>query len=153
MLKIRIELDSNGEEEVIIRCRELSSNIIELQQILTEATNKSKQMILYKNDTEYYLEIDQILFFETENSMVLAHTDKDVFETRMKLYELENILGGGFLRISKSAIVNINKIYAISRNLTASSVIEFQGTHKQIYVSRAYYKALKMKLEEKRYEG
>lgn len=153
MLKIRIELDSNAEEEVIIRCKELSSDIIELQQILTEATNKSKQIILYKDDTEYYLEIDRILFFETENSQVLAHTDKEVFETRMKLYELESILGGAFLRISKSAIVNTNKIYAISRNITASSAIEFQGTHKQIYVSRAYYKALKMRLEEKRYEG
>lgn len=152
MLKIRIELDKDAEEEVILRCKDLTPKIIKLQQVLTKTMNKSGQIILYKNDTEYYLEIDKILFFETENSAVLAHTAKDVFETKMKLYELENILGGDFLRISKSAIVNTNKIYAISRNLTASSVIEFQGTHKQIYVSRAYYKVLKAKLEEKRLE-
>ena len=81
---------------------------------------------------------------------MLAHTENSIFETRKKLYELEDILGASFLRISKSAIVNMNKIYAIRRNLTASSEISFQGTHKQIYVSRTYYKVLKQKLEEKR---
>lgn len=151
MLKIRIELDPEAEEEILIRCKELTPQMIELQQSLTKAVSTSGQIVLYKDNTEYYLEIADILFFETENSMVLAHTDQDVFETRMKLYELEDILGGAFLRISKSAIVNTDKIYSISRNLTASSAIEFQGTHKQIYVSRAYYKALKTKLEEKRF--
>ncbi len=81
---------------------------------------------------------------------MLAHTETELFETHKKLYELEEVLGGSFLRISKSAIVNLNRIYAIQRSLTASSEIAFQGTHKRIYVSRAYYKALKEKLEEKR---
>ena len=52
----------------------------------------------------------------------------------------------------KTAIVNLNRIYAIRRNLAASSEISFQGTHKQIYVSRAYIKVLKERLEEKRLE-
>ena len=38
----------------------------------------------------------------------------------------------------------------ISRNLTASSVVAFADTHKQVYVSRYYYKPLINKLEEKR---
>lgn len=152
-VKIRIELETESEEEVIIRCKKLTPDIMKLQQLLMEATNRSNQFVLYKGDTEYYIELDEILFFETENSLVMAHTATDSFETRMKLYELEDCLGGSFVRISKSAIVNVGKIYSISRNLTASSAIEFQGTHKQIYVSRAYYKALKMKLEEKRYES
>ena len=108
--------------------------------------------ILYQNDTEYYLETDRILFFETEGSQVLAHTETEIFEARKKLYELEDMLGSDFLRISKSAIVNLNRIYAIRRNLAASSEISFQGTHKQIYVSRAYIKVLKERLEEKRLE-
>lgn len=90
--------------------------------------------------------------FETEGSQVLAHTETEIFEARKKLYELEDMLGSDFLRISKSAIVNLNRIYAIRRNLAASSEISFQGTHKQIYVSRAYIKVLKERLEEKRLE-
>ncbi len=149
-VKVRIEVDENNEEEIVIRCQFLTPHIMKLQQMLVEDGNRSGQLVLYKGDVEYYINLSEILFFETENSLVIAHTAKDAYETRKKLYELENLLPGAFLRISKSAIVNTDKIYAINRNLTASSAIEFQGTHKQIYVSRAYYKLLKEKMEEKR---
>lgn len=149
-MKIRIEMDDCNEEEIVIRCQSLTPQIMKLQQLLADEVNRSGQFVLYKGDIEYYINLNQILFFETENSLVIAHTTKDSYETRKKLYELEDLLPGSFMRISKSAIVNTNKIYAINRNLTASSAIEFQGTHKQIYVSRAYYKLLREKMEEKR---
>lgn len=149
-MKIRIEMDEKGDEEVVIRCKSLTPQIMKLQQLLVDEMDKSSQFVLFKGDVEYYIPLNEILFFETENSQVMAHTAREVYETKKKLYELEELLPGVFIRISKSAIVNSSKIYAINRNITASSAIEFQGTHKQIYVSRAYYKALKERMEEKR---
>ena len=150
MLKIRIEMAEGVQEEVVIRCREITPEIIRLQQLLSGDSDRSNQFLLYKGDTEYYLNVNDIIFFETDGNAVMAHTRDDVYETRRKLYELEELLGGRFQRISKSAIVNVDKVYSIKRNVTSSSAIEFQGTHKQIYVSRAYYKILREKLEEKR---
>ena len=150
MLKIRIEMSEGVQEEVVIRCREITPEIIRLQQLLSGDSDRSNQFLLYKGDTEYYLNVNDIIFFETEGNAVMAHTRDDVYETRRKLYELEELSGGRFQRISKSAIVNVDKVYSIKRNVTSSSAIEFQGTHKQIYVSRAYYKVLREKLEEKR---
>ena len=54
------------------------------------------------------------------------------------------------MRVSKSTIVNLNHIYSITKNITASSVIEFNNCHKRVYVSRNYYKALIERLDEKR---
>ena len=150
MLKIRIEMSEGVQEEVVIRCREIRPEIILLQQLLSGDSDRSNQFLLYKGDTEYYLNVNDIIFFETDGNAVMAHTRDDVYETRRKLYELEELLGGRFQRISKSAIVNVDKVYSIKRNVTSSSAIEFQGTHKQIYVSRAYYKVLREKLEKKR---
>ena len=150
MLKIRIEMSEGVQEEVVIRCREITPEIIRLQQLLSGDSDRSNQFLLYKGDTEYYLNVNDIIFFETEGNAVMAHTKNDMYETRRKLYELAELLGGRFQRISKSAIVNVDKVYSIKRNVTSSSAIEFQGTHKQIYVSRAYYKVLREKLEEKR---
>ena len=150
MLKIRIEMSEGVQEEVVIRCREITPEIIRLQQLLSGDSDRSNQFLVYKGDTEYYLNVNDIIFFETDGNAVMAHTRDDVYETRRKLYELEELLGGRFQRISKSAIVNVDKVYSIKRNVTSSSAIEFQGTHKQIYVSRAYYKILREKLEEKR---
>ena len=150
MLKIRIERSEDVQEEVVIRCREITPEIIRLQQLLSGNSDRSNQFLVYKGDTEYYLNVNDIIFFETEGNAVMAHTKNDMYETRRKLYELEELSGGRFQRISKSAIVNVDKVYSIKRNVTSSSAIEFQGTHKQIYVSRAYYKVLREKLEEKR---
>ncbi|MDY5807887.1 MAG: LytTR family DNA-binding domain-containing protein [Lachnospira sp.] len=149
-MKIRIEMFEGVQEEVVIRCREITPEIIRLQQLLSGNSDRSNQFLVYKGDTEYYLNVNDIIFFETEGNAVMAHTKNDMYETRRKLYELEELSGGRFQRISKSAIVNVDKVYSIKRNVTSSSAIEFQGTHKQIYVSRAYYKVLREKLEEKR---
>lgn len=75
---------------------------------------------------------------------------KEIYQTRYKLYELEELLPGQFMRVSKSAILNTSHVYSITKNLSSSSVVQFRNTHKQVYVSRMYYKPLKCKLEEKR---
>lgn len=150
-MKIHIEIDETlQDEEVIIRCPALSARVRQLHAALSEAGSQMEKLHLCKKDTEYYIPLTDILFFETGIHGVEAHTVDDIFETRHRLYELEELLPGFFMRISKSAILNTRKVYAINRNLTAASAIEFQRTHKQVYVSRSYYKPLKRKLEEMR---
>lgn len=150
-MKIRIEIDESvTEDEVVIRCRGLTKQVASIQKAVSDVVNGSEKFPFYKGSTEYYLTLDEILFFETDEKGISAHTKDEMYRTRYKLYELEDILPGVFMRVSKSAILNTDHIYAISRNLTASSVVAFQGTHKQVYVSRYYYKPLISKLEEKR---
>lgn len=150
-MKIRIEIDEGiAEDEVIIRCRGLTEEVTAVQKAVSDVVNASQRFPFYKGNTEYYLTLDEILFFETDENGISAHTKNDMYQTKYKLYELEDILPGVFMRVSKSAILNTKHIYSISKNLTASSVVAFQGTHKQVYVSRYYYKPLISKLEEKR---
>ena len=150
-MKIRIEIDENLiEDEVVIHCAGINDEVTKVQKSISEVVNATQKLVFYKDATEYYLELDEILFFETDESGISAHTRKDVYQTKYKLYELEDLLPGFFMRVSKSTILNTRHIYSINRNLTASSVVAFAGTHKQVYVSRYYYKPLISKLEEKR---
>ncbi len=150
-MKINLEFDASlTENEILIRCASLNEEIQRLQAALSDIALGSKKFVCYQNETEYYIPLDDILFFETESGRIRAHTKNQVYLTKLKLYELEEILPGSFMRVSKSTILNINHIYSITKNLTSSSVVEFSGTHKQVYVSRYYYKPLKFKLEEKR---
>lgn len=87
-------------------------------------------------------------FFETENKTVQAHTRTEMYQTERKLYELEEELPGSFMRISKSSIVNLRQIYAITKNLAGASRIEFAGCHKCVYVSRSFYRALSERLRK-----
>lgn len=150
-MKVRIDIDENlNDDEIIIRSRKLDDRTQKVYDTLMEMTKESKHLMLYKGNVEYYLSLDHILFFETSDNCISAHTVDNVFETTYRLYELEELLPGYFMRISKSTIINLNHIYSISRNLTASSAVQFMNTHKQVYVSRYYYKSLKYRLEEKR---
>ena len=150
-MRIKIEMDGAiDEEEIIIRCRGLTEEVTAIERAIRDIANSAQRFTFYKGNTEYYLKLEDILFFETDENGVSAHTRDGIYQTRYKLYELENLLPGTFMRVSKSTILNTAHIYSISRNLTASSVVAFAGTHKQAYVSRYYYKPLIEKLEEKR---
>lgn len=54
------------------------------------------------------------------------------------------------MRTSKSTIVNLDHIYSITRNLTASSMVEFRGSRKKALVSRSYYKLLLERLHTRK---
>lgn len=153
-MRIRIDIDNNiDENEVIIKCKDIDDNIKQIQSYINSLNSKNAKFIFYKDDTEYFLPINDILFFETTLNSICAHTSDDVFETKYKLYELEEMLPSNFIRISKSSIININHIYSITKNITSSSVINFKKSYKQVYVSRMYFKSLKEKMEEKIYES
>ena len=150
-MKITIEIDENYiEDEVVIRCREVNDMVNRIQRAVSDITKKETKIRLIKGNKEYYISIDDILFFESDDSVICAHTASDIYMTKYKLYELEQILPWYFSRISKSAILNVKKVYSITKNITASSVIEFKETPKLVYVSRAYYKPLMSKIEEMR---
>lgn len=150
-MKIKIELDGNlTEDEVIIRTNSLGEHVEKLERAVREVIDARQKFTFYKEATEYYLPLETLAFFETEGSVVYAHTGKDMFVTKLRLYELEELLPGFFMRVSKSTILNLRFVYAITRSLSSACLVQMQGTHKQVYVSRYYYKLLKERLEEMR---
>ena len=146
-MKLRIEVsDGLPEDEVIIRCGRVDETV---QQIQTFVLNLSaSKLTFYKGAQEYFIPVKEILFFETEGEAVYAHTANDAFRVKHRLYELEGMLPRFFVRAAKGTIVNTLHIYSINRNLTSSSQIKFNDTHKHVYVSRNYYKTLKEKMNE-----
>ena len=150
-MKVRIEMQEElTEVEIVIRCARINESVLRLQNIVSDFETNTKSFVLTRGETDYFVPQEQILFFETEGKNVNAHTADKMYETQYRLYELEEMLPGSFMRISKSTIVNLNQIYSITRNLTASSMIEFFDSIKKVYVSRNYYKSLIERMGEKR---
>ena len=155
-MKIRIEMDSSlTEDEVTIRCGHISDDINSICRFIDNISisgnsEPCKSLQCSKGNTEYHILVSNVLFFETDANGVYAHTISDAFKTKFRLYELENILPKSFVRVSKSSIVNVDCILSIDRNITASSLIHFSKTHKQIYASRLYFKDLRNRLNERR---
>lgn len=143
-LKVRIEVNENlTEDEVIIKCRDINKEVVNIKQCILDAINEQKTLICTRDKTEYFIAIDSILFVETDDDKIMVHTMDNIYYVKMKLYEIEQILPGYFCRCSKSSIVNLNMIYSIERNISSTSIISFKNSDKKVYVSRRYYGLLK----------
>lgn len=150
-VKVKIEIvEGLEEEEAVIRCRELNDFCISLQNYLSKQNNGKRCLLLTDGGTDFFIPMSDIYFFETEGRELRAHTADKIFFCGYKLYELEEMLPGSFMRISKSTIANLDYIYSITRNLTASSMVEFKGSRKKTMVSRSYYKLLLERLNTRR---
>ncbi|MEG1594885.1 MAG: LytTR family DNA-binding domain-containing protein [Lachnospiraceae bacterium] len=148
-MKIQIEIDSQlSEDEFIIRCRKVDGKVQKIQEVVADIVKGQEKFVFYKGEKEYYLPLEQILFFETTDSKISAHTVDNVYLVKYRLYELEEILPKNFIRISKSTIMNLDHVYAINRNLTSASIVEFNNTYKQVCVSRYYFRTLQEKMKE-----
>ena len=148
-MKVRIELDPEMDEaEMIIRAPRLTEEVARLQQLILE--QKMTPLTFYKDRSEYFVDVSEILFFETDGEKIYGHTREEAYEVRQKLYELEEILPIAFCRISKSTIVNAKQIYSIEKSFSGTSTVNFYQTHKQVHVSRHYYQLLKERLKEMR---
>lgn len=149
-MKVHIEVvDGLAEDEVTIRCGRVDASIRRIHQFVLEEAKARCEITFYKQNQEYYFPLEEVLFFETEGEHVFAHTAADAYLVKYRLYELEQMLPRGFARAAKSTIVNLRQVYSITRNLTASSLVQFTGSHKQVYASRYYYRELRQRLQER----
>ena len=149
-MKIRVEINEHIDEgEIVIRCRENTEQIERIIKSANEIIASEQTVAFYKGSETFYFGLSEVLFFETEGENIYAHTAADAFLVRYRLYELEQKLPRWFIRVSKSAIINVRQVLSVNRNLTASSAVRFHGSYKQVYVSRFYFKAFKQRLTER----
>lgn len=150
-MRVKIEIEEGlPEEEVVIRCSHLSDSVVSLQNYISKQGNGKRCLSLKSGETVFFVPIEEIFFFETEGRDLRAHTADRMFTCEYKLYELEELLPGSFMRISKSSIANLDHVYSITRNLTASSVMEFRQSSKKALVSRSYFKAVTERLNARK---
>lgn len=143
-MKITIEpLGENGNEEIIIRTNSLDSQLMELIYTI----NASRSALMASHNGEIVrLNADQIFYFESVDDRVCACCEKNVYEVKQKLYELEEIFfHTDLLRISKSMIVNISKISKILPSLNGRLCAVLTNGEK-VVISRQYVPDLKKKL-------
>lgn len=149
-MKVKLEIDPNADEmEVKITAAKMDDEVKHLYDMLQENKDDLSQIEAFKDNVSYYLNLSDILFFETDSKLVMAHTAKNAYQVKYKLYELENLLHGNFMRVSKSTILNLDRIYALTRSIS-NCQIRFQDSYKTVYVSRRYYRELRNRVDERR---
>lgn len=146
--KVRIEIDPDCDEEIIIRCRNMSEEAMRIESVVSSL--EASEMELELGEKLHFVKTASILFFETDGNKTAAHTVDRMYYTDLKLYELEQRLPNSFMRISKSCIINTKSVSSIHKEITGICEAFFRDTVKKVYVSRSYYKPFKEKINETR---
>lgn len=141
-MKIQLKSAALPETEVIIRGDVTCEEVVSLLQFLNK--RNSGKMILYKEEEQYIIDADEIVFLEVSGNKVLAYTRQDAYETRLKLYELKELLRAHpFAQINKSVIVNINCVKSIQAEFSGNYRIKLKTRKETLTISRKYFREFK----------
>ena len=141
-MKIRLESAQIPETEVIIRGDVASEEVLSLLQILKK--KNTGKIILYKEDEQYIVNAEEIVFVEVSGNKVYVHTKLDSYEAKQKLYEVRDILSGQiFVQINKSVIVNINYVKSIQAEFSGNYRLKLKSRKETLTISRKYFKEFK----------
>ncbi|MGI6265254.1 MAG: LytTR family DNA-binding domain-containing protein [Acutalibacteraceae bacterium] len=149
-MKLKIEIDPDQPEELILRAPALTDQVRRIRQALETALSRPAEIALRRGDEEVYLPYAALLFFEVSDERVWAHDAADRYACSLRLHELAAILPRGFTRASKSCLINTARVRSISRSPTGVSLATFADSDKTVYISRMYYKTVRDVIEETR---
>lgn len=143
-LKITIDIDDKvNETEINIRCRQLTSDI---ENIIATLRIMNQQMLVMKEDVNYLLDVNKISYIEALERKTFVYTQDAVYESKLKLYEMEERLcQSGFFRVSKSCLVHLKYIKSIKNDVERKLRLTLKNGE-QIMVSRQYADEIKKRL-------
>lgn len=144
-MKITINTDARyAETEVIVNCSRLGDDT---EKILAALRMQDMKLAGRKDGRQHILEASDIMYVESTDKRAFLYTLSDVYESHLKLYELEVKLGDcDFLRANKSCLFNINHVQSIEPDLDRRLILTM-GRDIKLIVSRQYSAAVKKKLE------
>lgn len=144
-MKIEIH-EGFADIEVIINCPEVSDEVNKIASMLKIYDIKLSGA---KDDQTYMIDRQDVFYFESVDKRCFLYTADNIYETPLKLYEIEECLTDtGFFRSSKSQIINIAKIASLCPDFGGRMEVMMENGEKLI-VSRQYSKFLKERLKLK----
>lgn len=143
-MKVSININENiADTEIVINSNSLTP---EIERIIMALRMLDSQITASKNDESYILDVAKIVYIESVDRKTFVYTEDDCFESKLKLYEVEEQLcQGGFLRISKSCLVQLKFIRSLKSELDRKIRLTLENGE-QIIVSRQYADELKHRL-------
>lgn len=142
-MKIRVEHGDYTENEIVLRCRELDEEALEVLALLRD---RSSKLIARKDGAIHVLSPNDICYADSVDGRTFLYTADSVFETGQSLTVLqERHEEAGLIRIGKSQLVNLYHVVKLKSLPNSRIEITIKGGERLI-ASRHYVQSLKHRL-------
>ena len=101
------QVDSYTEEQAVISAVKITEEI----QSAIDILDHNCRVIPVITETETVMcRTDKVYYIESVDKHTYVYTKDQCYETKYRLYELEEVLNASFFRCAKAMIINIRKI-------------------------------------------
>ena len=129
--------------EVSVACPRIDERV---QRIVSALGAFDRALVGERDGATYRLDVDDVCYAETVDGKTFLYTADAVYQTPLKLYELEERLAGTeFVRASKQMLVNFEHVASIRPALNARLQLMLDNGE-AVIVSRQYAPVIKRKL-------
>lgn len=133
---------SENEERAEIHAVTLTE---EIQNAVNILENNRRSIPVINSEETIMCTLDRVYYFESVDKRTFVYTKDKCYETKYRLYELEEMIPYDFFRCSKAMIINIKKIASVKAEFNARMrAVLLNG--EEVVISRNYVKDLKGKL-------
>ena len=137
-MKLKVVIDSLEEERIEIYAHERSDLVLKIENLIN---NDNKNISAYFEDEIFSLQVENIHRFYVENNKLYASDESGKYRIKMRLYQVEELIGDSFIKINQSCLVNKNKIKKFSSSIGGYLLVELKNGEKD-YVSRRQTKVV-----------
>lgn len=143
-MKISISEDMRvTETEIAITCNHLTP---EIEKIISMLRIMDMKLTGSKDGETCLIDAAKVLYMESVDKKTFIYTEGAVYESQLKLYELEaQLTRSGFFRASKSCIIHLKQIKSLKADLNRRIRVTMSNGE-QLMVSRGYAEELKERL-------
>ena len=145
-MKIVVNQDpSCPETEIIVNCRQADEDLLKLIAMLRVYQQKLAGIL---EGEQHLLDVKEVLYIDTVDKKTFLYTEKGVYQSALRLYELEEALKEmDFFRAGRSTILNFCRIRSLRPELGRRWLVTMDNGE-QVWVSRQYAGELKEKLKQ-----
>lgn len=147
-MHFQLRIDPEKPELVLVRVHQRSELVDRLEALVTECPEED-QLTGYTEDDMRMLHFSEIQCITVQDGHTVAVVSMtEVYRLRQRLYELEDRLPAGFIRISKSALANEKHLVRFNAGFSGAVDAVFRCGWKES-VSRRCFAQIKRRMNEK----
>lgn len=139
-MKVTLRQIDTGNEEVIIRYRQMTQQIEDIVQYLE---GKAEKLVVTNDGQQFFINIPDVIYLDSVDGSTFVYTQDNVYRAAITLTLFAALYADkGFFRCSKSAVMNIYRIDRL-KSMSGSRIDAMMDNGEHIIISRRYAKELR----------
>lgn len=144
---IKLEKNSTQKDiEVLIKYAQMNQTVKRIEALIKSV---DKTVKCKGENNELWINASDIYYIESVDKRTFVYCEKSIYLSDLRLYQLiDELIDVGFVRVSKSCIMNINMLDSI-RTMINSKMEATLSNGERICITRKFIPCIRKKLEER----